>query len=495
VTLRKDVTRGVFWVAIAQATNQFIAFVVQIILARILVPADFGLVALAYLALNSLNLFAELGFGSALIYRKDRVREASYTAFIMVVAAGLALSLIGVAGAPLASAFFREPRLTAVLRVLSATIFIGSFGQVPISLLTKDMDFRKRFIPMALPGFVSGMVSIPCALSGLGVWSLVAGQVTQAVVTSLSGLLLCDWKPRLQFDRKLAVEMFDYGKHIIGSSLLVFAITNVDNTFVGRVLGKDILGAYNQAYNLANKPATQITRVIGLVMFPAFSKIRDNMPAMKRAFFESARYIALLSMPFSVGMIFFGGDFIYTVYGEKWAAAIVPLQWLAIYGGLRSVAANMGNVFKAGGKPKWLTYIALWRLTTMLLFLYPATKYYGIVGVSILSAVVSVVDFVISATLVNRIIQANALDYLRSLGPIVGVSIVSAGLARLIEMQFHAVPHARVAFITALFLMAVLYAGGIWLVDKEIRERVTRLARAYLPRLRFSLPDERREDE
>ena len=476
--IRRDVSRGVFWVAVSQAGNKAIAFLVQIILARILVPEDFGLVAVAYLALDSLQLFSELGFTSALIYRKDRIKEASWSVFYLVLAGGLVTTIIGIAAAPTIAWFFKDPRVTPLLRVLSATMLLSAFGQVPLALLAREMDFKKRVTPIVVPSLGNGLVSIICALSGQGVWSLVAGRVTHSLLTSILAYVVSDWRPRWTLDQGLIREMFDYGKHIVGSQLLVFAITNVDDTFVGRILDKASLGAYGLAYNLSNLPATQITRIVGQVMFPAFSRIQDDADAMKRIFLETMGYIALLSIPISLATIMFAGDFVYTLYGEKWAAAIVPLQWLGIYGLIRSIAANMGNIFKASGNTKWLTYIALWRLITMLLFLYPATKYYGIVGVSMLSAVVAVVDFFISAILVNRIIHARALDYIRVLGPILLVAGGSAAIARLAQEQFRATPHARIGFITALLVMVIIYFAGIWLVNRDVRDKVRGIARS-----------------
>lgn len=472
MSLRQDVARGIFWVAISQAGNKLIAFVVQIILARILVPDDFGLVAIATLAIDSLQLFAEFGFTSALIYRKTRIEDAAHTAFTIVLIGGVLSTWAGILSAPAIAWFFKDPRVVPILRVLSLTMLISSFGQVPLTLLAKELDFRRRAVPMVVPSLLNGLVSIICALSGLGVWSLVVGRLVHSLVTSALAYVVTGWRPRWTFNRDLAGEMLDYGKHIVGSQLLVFGITNVDDMFVGRILDTASLGAYGLAYNLSNLPATQITRIVGQVMFPAFSKIQDDMQAMKRIFFATIRYVSLLSIPIAVATIVFAGDFIYVLYGEKWASAIVPLQWLGVYGLIRSIAANMGNVFKAGGQPKWLTYIALWRLITMLLFLYPATKYYGIVGVSVLSAGVAVVDFFISAALVNRIIQASTMEYVRILVPILAMSILSAAVARLAQAQFHATPHARLAFVTALIIMACIYAGGMWLVDRQLRAEI-----------------------
>jgi len=482
VGLRKDVSHGIFWVAMSQAGNKAVAFVVQIILARILMPEDFGLVAVANLAIASLQLFSELGFTSALIYRKDHVKEASWTAFLLVLMGGLAATLIGIIGAPAVAWFFKDPRVTPLLRVLSVTMLLSAFGQVPLALLAKELDFKKRLVPMVVPSIGNGLVSVICALSGLGVWSLVAGRITHSLLTSILAYVVTDWRPKWTFNWGLAGEMFDYAKHIIGSQLLIFGITNVDDMFVGRILDAAALGAYGLAYSLSNLPATQITRIVGQVMFPAFSKIQDDAAAMKRVFFEMTHYVSLLSIPIAVATIVFAGDFVYVLYGGKWAAVIVPLQYLGVYGLIRSIAANMGNIFKASGKTKWLTYIALWRLITMLLFLYPATKYYGIVGVSALSAGVAVVDFFISAALVNRIIHARALEYVRCLGPILLVTLGSATIARLAQEQFRATPHARIGFFTALLVMTVLYAGGMWVVDTNLRHRVRELIQEYGPK-------------
>jgi len=209
VGLRKDVTRGVFWVAVSQAGNKAIAFVVQIVLARILMPEDFGLVAVAYLALDSLQLFSEFGFTSALIYRKDRIKEASWATFLIVLVGGLASTLIGIASAPVVAWFFKDPRVIPLLRVLSMTMLLSAFGQVPLTLLAKELDFKKRVIPVVVPSIGNGLVSIVCALSGLGVWSLVAGRIVHSLLMSALAYVVTDWRPRWFFDWKLAGEMFD----------------------------------------------------------------------------------------------------------------------------------------------------------------------------------------------------------------------------------------------------------------------------------------------
>jgi len=316
------------------------------------------------------------------------------------------------------------------------------------------------------------VVSIAFALMGYGVWSLVIGKIVGTLLTTiLAWVVVPWWRPHLRIDRAEVKELLGYGKHVVGSGVLIWLITNLDNTFVGRVAGEEQLGFYGFAYTQANLPATQISRILGQVLFPAFTKIRDDLNALRRTFFQTMRYVSLVSIPVSIGMIAFAKPFIMTLYGEKWAPAIVPLQLLGIYGMMRAVAVNMGNVFKAGGKPQWLTYMALLRLAEMGIFLYPAVLYHGIIGVSVLSAAVSVLDFVLSAALTNQIVHGTLTDYLRALGPatLFSLLVTAVGLWAYAHM---ASAHGLIALLVTAALMVTLYAVLVMLFDSDVRALV-----------------------
>lgn len=469
MTLRRQATAGMFWVGISTAVNNFFNFVIRYILARMLFPADFGLISMAYIAIDFLDMFREMGFSAALIYRKGDVRKAADTTFVLLLVIAVLLFLVLFLSAPVVAGFFRTAELTPVLRVLSLNIVIASLGQVPLSLLAKNLAFRQRLLPDLVPTVSYGIVAIFCALMGLGVWSLVIARLVDSILTAvLAWVVVPWWRPQLRFDRQEAGQLFDYGKHILGSSVLIFAITKLDNIFVGRVLGDAQLGHYDFAYNQANLPATQISRIVGQVLFPAYSKIQENLAALRSAFFRTLHYIGLLSIPVAIGMTVFAGPFIYTLYGDKWAPAIVPLQVLGIYGLLRSLAVNMGSVFRAGGKPQWLTSIALLRLAVMGIFLYPAARYFGIVGVSVFSAAVSIVDFLVSAVLTNRIIHARLRDYTGSLWVAVTFSLLSALVAYAAYTRISAA-HGFIALMMAGIIMVLLYTACVLIFDREVR--------------------------
>jgi O-antigen/teichoic acid export membrane protein len=206
-------------------------------------------------------------------------------------------------------------------------------------------------------------------------------------------------------------------------------------------------------------------------MFPAFSKLAGEEAGQVRAryYLTTLRYVSWITIPIAVATILFAREFILGLYGATWAPAIIPLQWLAVYGLIRSLAANMGSIFRGLGKPQWLTYIAVWRLSTMVLLLYPAIAWNGIVGVSILSVAVAVVDFVISATLVGRLVVAPWRAYVRMLLPTMTIALI-AGFAA--DWAYPHIPLAKnlLRLTAAGGLMCMLYVGLAWLTDSQFRE-------------------------
>lgn len=482
-TIGRQVSRGVFWVSVSTLTAQGLSFITSLILMRLLPVSDFGLVALATLAINTLQLLREFGFSSALIYRKDNTREAANTMFVLLMVTSLVLYIIAYVGAPAIAHFFYPDdlrlalrvQLIEILRVLALVMVLGSVGQVPFTLLAKQMDFRKRLLPDIVPEIFGGVTTIGLALLGYGVWSLVYGQIVDILLTAVLAWVVSPLRPGLQFSPRVAREMFDYGKHIMGSQILIFFITNIDDAFVGKLRGQTDLGIYGQAYKLSNLPATHITRLVGQVMFPALARVRDNLAQLRHVFLRAVKYVSLISVPLGVGIFVFSPDFMDILYGAKWKEAIVPIQWLVVYGTIRSVAANMGDVFKARGKPQWLLGIAAWRLATMAVFLYPVTVYWGIVGVSALSALVAVVDFGISMTLCNRVAGTTYGDFAGILAPVGALSAVSALAGWVVFRLFYGL-YPPLALVLGAATMVLGYAALVLRLDGEVRLRLWGMA-------------------
>jgi O-antigen/teichoic acid export membrane protein len=474
MSLKRQVAGALFWVALAQVIARGLTFVTTLILAKLLDPANFGLVGMAMLAINALALFQDIGFESALIYRRKDVEEASHTAFVTVILISLGIYLIILGTAPLVGHFFRQEAVVPLLRVLGLTVLISSVSRVPLVLLSRELDFRRRIFPELTASIIASGVAIVLAFRGLGVWSLVWRELIRAALATILVWPVTSYRPHWRFSRTAARELFNYGKHIVSSQTMIFLITNVDNAVVGRYVGDAALGFYQFAYNTSNQPATQITSIMSQVMFPAFSKMADGDPAEARRiraryYLTIVRYVTWITAPIAVATILFAPAFIYGLYGEIWAPAIRPLQFLALYGFIRSIAANMGSAFRALGKPQWLNYIALWRLATMVIALVPVAVRWGITGVSWLSAIVAVVDFVISAWLVGKLVDAPWQAYARMLIP-TGAAAFAGGFLAL--WLYPHLPFAKTAYNLALAgsILVLAYTGLAWLVDRRLRE-------------------------
>ncbi|MCZ7568441.1 MAG: lipopolysaccharide biosynthesis protein [Ardenticatenaceae bacterium] len=481
--------RGVAWISGARIATKALNFFEFLILARLLAPQYFGLVAIADLAINALQLFQELGFGAALIYRKDRVREAASTAHWLIITSSTLLFLIAFAAAgPIARLFSNEPgdalQVIPILRVLAFTMVLDSISQVALVMMAKELDFGRKVIPEVVTQVGGAVLTLSLALSGVGVWSIVWGRIFEAASLAMVIWFFTRWRPAFRLDPGLAREMFAYAKHIGGSQILVFFITNIDDAFVARINGAAALGLYGLAYKLSNMPATEISKVVAQVTFPAFATVQDDLQRLRRAFLKTTRLVSLLSIPVSICIITFADDFIRNAYGIRWEGAILPLQLMGVYGLLRSVAVNMGSILKAGGKPQWLMGIATWRLATMALLLYPAARFWGIVGVSALSAAVSIADFFISAHLTNKIAATSWGDWLRIIGPPLALSLVAAPVAKIVyRAVLQPLPKSAALPMAGVCFFAV-YGTMLLSLDRETRDLLLGLWRTFQARRR-----------
>jgi PST family polysaccharide transporter/lipopolysaccharide exporter len=219
-------------------------------------------------------------------------------------------------------------------------------------------------------------------------------------------------------------------------------------------------------------------------MFPAFSKIQREQNRIRNIFFQTIHAVGLIAIPLSVATVILGPNFVHNYYLGRWDDAIVAMQWLTLYGFMRSIAANMGPILKAMGKPQWLSALALWRLITMAILLYPAILWKGIVGVSILSAAVAVVDFGIAAWMTKRLIGGSYVVYVRVLGPATLTALFGAGVAWLFLPLVPPI-HRLFPLLIASIVMVALYVGVMWWADGLFRQLAISVMNRFGPTRRL----------
>jgi PST family polysaccharide transporter len=381
---RRQVAAGFGWVALSNYSNRVLGLVSTLILAKVLTPADFGLVAIASMMLEVIQIFKDMGLSEAVIYQRREDRAALDTAHTMLVAYSAVLFLIAAAAAPLVAQFYDNPTILPVAVLMSSNLVVNSFRAVPLAVIRKNLENRKLVLPEVVPVTLSSLVSIAMALTGFGVWSLVA----KSVLNSLLALLLLQWvmpfRPRFAFHRAEARELFQYGRFIVSTTLLLVLLYNVDRFFVSRVAGIAALGVFELAMRVAELPVKQFSFLVGAVMFPVFSRIEKTGPALRQVFLKTLKYTASITLPAAIGLSLFAPALMSQLYGPRWDGIGAPLRVLAIYAALRSLSSVIYDLFKATGYPSLMQRATLFKLGSVALLGIPAIRAFGVTGIAIL---------------------------------------------------------------------------------------------------------------
>ncbi len=376
------IVRGSVWTAARQGVQQAVALAQLVIVARLLPPAEVGLFAMAMLVLNITRALTETGFEQALIQRKELDDETLDVGFTVVLLRALFVALVVAAGAGLFAAFFEEPRVGELLRVLAIGLFIEGFVNNRLAVFLRELDFRRYFY-FHVSGQVAGLVATVGAAFWLGnVWAIVVGQLAASTVRVLSSYLLSRNRPRLRWSTPIVRELIGYGRWVGASSILLFVLTQGDNLVVSKLAGAAELAFYGWAYQLANLPPLVITQVLSSVMFPAFARVRDEPARLGSFWLRSMRITLALTLPSAVLIAALVDPFTRALLGERWLP-IVPLTWaLSIFGVMRALGASAGAVFLAVGRPDLRTKIQLAQVVVLAVSIYPLYLEYGVLGVA-----------------------------------------------------------------------------------------------------------------
>lgn len=340
--------------------SQGAAIVIQltstVVLARLLGPEEYGVIAMVTAVTAFAGLFRDLGLSSSTIQRDKLSHDQLSTLYWINVGMGAGLTILLASASPLVAWFYGRPEFVAVTVAVSLNFLVGSFGTQPGALLNRQMRFG-RIAAANLSGGALGMgVSISIASQGFSYWSLVVGGIAGGTVTTVMLTILCGWRPGMPVRGSGVRSMLNYGANVTAFDIVNYFHRNLDNILIGRVWGAGALGFYSRAYALLMFPINAIRGPINSVAFPAMSKLQ-NEPAAFRAYYRKITgVIGLLSMPLTV-FLFVAADPIITVaLGEKWSAVIPIFAILAVTAFLEPVSGLRGMVLLSTGQARRYFY-------------------------------------------------------------------------------------------------------------------------------------------
>jgi O-antigen/teichoic acid export membrane protein len=453
---------SVVWAFAGTVASRLLWLGALAVLARILAPRDFGLLAFALVYITYVETVADLGTGSALIFWPGRREEAAQVTFVSNALAGLGWCAFTLLAAPWIADFFHSPEGVPILRALALSFPLKFLGTTHDAICQKDMRFRVRLIPEVAMAMGKAGVAVGLALAGFGVWSLVWGQLVGLAAWTVALWLVVPWRPQWRWpSSELARPMLAYGRGIVAVNVLAAVTHHADLVIVGRMLGARILGLYQMAYKVPEMTVIVSIWVVSKVLFPAFSRAHavDTSGEEVGALYVGAlRWIALLTVPASLGLALVAEPLVVTVFGDRWREAAPILQALALYTGLRALGAHAGDVLKATGRPGLLAAIAVAKAVLMVPLLLLAARS-GPVAVALTMAGVTAITLLFNVIAVCRLARVSPGALLAALRPSL---LAGAGMAAaVLGWQRLAGP----SLVMAVVVGAAAYLLGLWLMN------------------------------
>jgi PST family polysaccharide transporter len=330
------------------------------VLARLLTPEDFGLVALALTVMALLEAVADLGVGQALIVDTgDAVEDRAETAFVLSIGVGLAFTLLVIALSPVAAAVFDEPDLLAITAVLGLNFFLRSFRTTHEALARKAMTFRSITVADFADAAVRGVTGIALAVAGMGVWALVIGYLVGTVARTVAIWTVVPWRPRRRPRRAHVRQLLAFGGGLSLVSLLNAFIGTFDDLVVGKVLGPAALGLYVLGFRLPELLIINMSNVASEVLFPAFASVSRD--ALAGAYLTALRYTLMVGLPLAAGLAVLAEPVVLALFGEKWRDTATVTQILTLYALGVTIGIPAGTVYKATGRAGVLVRLAVFR--------------------------------------------------------------------------------------------------------------------------------------
>ncbi len=424
---------GFIWAGAADAAGKALVFVATIVLARLLVPSEFGLVAFALSVIYFMEYAGDLGLGAALVYRSDADDpRISSTAFWIGIVGSSVLFVAAWFVAPLLARVGPGDEVVPLFRVLALQFPFGAIGKAHEYRLRRTLQFRTLFGPTLAGGLTKGGVSIALALAGAGAWSLVIGQVAGTLAQSVGMWLVHPFRPQPVISREHLPSMMRFGLGIVAVGLLGQGAKNFDYLVVGGKLGAAALGVYYLAFRLPELVILTGFRVANEVLFPFYARLRGDGPAgiddeLRRGYLQTIRLGAMVAWPAAFGIAALALPLVLTLFGERWRAAAAPMAFVAIWAGLASLASMPGAVFKALGRSWLLTWTGVMQIAILFPAIWLAAPH-GITAVAASQVAEKTVSLALLGVIIGRVLGIRWYATFLAAAPALALSAVTGGV-------------------------------------------------------------------
>ncbi|MGX1753395.1 lipopolysaccharide biosynthesis protein [Sphingobacterium sp. NPDC055346] len=464
--LKEQAAKGVFWVFAEQFGSQLIGFVINLVLARVLLPSDFGTIALYGVIMSVSAVLVNGGLTNSLIRSQDVDQRDMSTVFWFNFGVSVILYCIIFFTAPLVAAFYEIPVLTGLIRTYAIILIIDSFAAVQATKVIKEMNFKRAFkiqLPSMLAGGASGIFF---ATHGFGVWSLIYSSLVQNFVYTLQYWLYSDWRPSFVFDKEKFKYHFSFGVKLTASSLLDTIFNNLYNIIIGKKFSPTQLGYYNRADSLKQLPITNIAGALNRVTFPLFAKLAHDDAALKKYYQSIILVVIFLIAPLSVLMVVVAEPLIRFLLTDKWLPSVQYFQILSIGGIFYPIHAYNLNILQAKGRSDLYLKIEVFKkivIVSVILCCLP----FGMIGLVWGSVIISVITVFINTHYTSKFINYPIWRQFADLLPSIIRALIVGAHVFLIDQYLLINYHDLIRLIISVSIYLCTYFGVAYLLKTK----------------------------
>ena len=414
-SLRSKTVKGVAALGVGKGLGRVISFANTILLARILSPEDYGLMAMAMVVCGFIAFFNEIGLGSAIIQRKDISAKQLDGAFSISVIASVVLYSFTYLIAPNVGEFYNNEKIAEMLIVLAISFIVGGVATVSNALISKNMQFKVLAGIELATILIQAALTLILALLDYETWSLVFGFVFAQLVRSVLVIILARWRPTTFGAFKEAVDLIRFGLMVTYSRLTWYAYSNAATFIIGKVSGEKQLGIYSMASTLADLPTAHLTSLIRQVASPVFAKLQDDYAELNKLLYGFTAGLAAITFPALAGIAVTASELIPLLLGDQWLAVIFPLQALSVMGLIKSISPLLTQALTSAGK----VYITA-KYTTICSIIVPLSVFGGVLwqginGVAIILPFVYCLLLIVLLLLCKKHLNLSISQYILSL--------------------------------------------------------------------------------
>lgn len=423
--LKSKTLNGIFWAFFDAVGLQAIQFIIVIILARILSPAEFGIIAMLTIFTSIAYSLIDSGFSTAIIQKKNATIVDETSVFYFNIFIGLLTTLILWITAPWIASFYNEPELTLLTRVLSITLFIDSLGIMHYTLMKKSIDFKKLTKISVIASVLSGIIGISMAYNDFGVWSLVGYTICNKFFRLILYWILNTWRPILIFSISSLRSMFTYGSNIVFIGLMETFFNHLYSLVIGKFFSASDLGYYSRAKSLQQVIVQNISGIVSRVTFSVFSEIQDDKKRLKRVSKKIISSVALLTFPIMMGLYVVSKPLIVVLLSSKWLASVPYLQLLCGVGLTVPLNTINLNVLKAIGLSGLLFRLELFKKVLIVIAIL-LTYQSGIKTMIVGQVVVYSLSYLLNIYFTSKFIGYNYFEQITDIIPSFILAVVMA---------------------------------------------------------------------